>query len=104
MKAPVFLARYLKSQGLERAFGLPGGESIPLMEALRQADIPFILGHHESSTGYMAGTTGFLTGVPGLCIVTRGPRSGEHGERRGHGPPGPAASHRDLRATSNLPG
>ncbi|MHB8910493.1 MAG: thiamine pyrophosphate-binding protein [Syntrophales bacterium] len=73
MKASVFLARYLKSQGLERAFGLPGGEAIPLMEGLRQVDVPFVLCHHESAAGYMAGTTGFLTGVPGLCIVTRGP-------------------------------
>lgn len=73
MKASVFMARYLRSQGLERAFGLPGGESISLMEGLRQVDVPFILSHHESAAGYMAGTTGFLTGVPGLCIVTRGP-------------------------------
>ncbi|MFZ4438440.1 MAG: thiamine pyrophosphate-binding protein [Syntrophales bacterium] len=73
MKASVFLARYLRSQGLERAFGLPGGEAISLMEGLRQVDVPFILSHHESAAGYMAGTTGLLTGVPGLCIVTRGP-------------------------------
>jgi acetolactate synthase-1/2/3 large subunit len=43
------------------------------MEGLRQVDVPFILSHHESAAGYMAGTTGHLTGVPGLCIVTRGP-------------------------------
>lgn len=73
MKASVFLARYLRSQGLERAFGLPGGEAIPLMEGLRQVDVPFLLTHHESAAGYMAGTTGLLAGVPGLCIVTRGP-------------------------------
>ncbi len=73
MKASVFMARYLRSQGLERAFGLPGGEAIPLMEGLRQVDVPFILTHHESAAGYMAGTTGLLTGAPGLCIVTRGP-------------------------------
>ncbi len=73
MKASVFMARYLRSQGLERAFGLPGGEAIPLMEGLRQVGIPFILTHHESAAGYMAGTTGHLTGTPGLCIVTRGP-------------------------------
>lgn len=73
MKASVFMARYLRSQGLEWAFGLPGGEAIPLMEGLRQVGVPFVLTHHESPAGYMAGTTGLLTGVPGLCIVTRGP-------------------------------
>lgn len=73
MKASVFMARYLRSQGLERAFGLPGGESIPLMEGLRQVGIPFVLTHHEAAAGYMAGATGLLTGTPGLCIVTRGP-------------------------------
>jgi len=73
MKASVFMARYLRSQGLRWAFGLPGGEAIPLMEGLRQVDVPFILTHHESPAGYMAGTSGLLTGMPGLCIVTRGP-------------------------------
>ncbi|HEX9014826.1 MAG TPA: thiamine pyrophosphate-binding protein [Chloroflexota bacterium] len=73
MKASVFMARYLKYQGLQRAFGLPGGEAVPLMEGLRQVEIPFVLTHHESAAGYMAATTGHLTGVPGLCIVTRGP-------------------------------
>jgi len=43
------------------------------MEGLRQVEVPFILTHHESPAGYMAGTIGLLTGVPGLCLVTRGP-------------------------------
>ncbi|MHB1159898.1 MAG: thiamine pyrophosphate-binding protein [Chloroflexota bacterium] len=73
MRASVFMARYLRSQGLEWAFGLPGGEAIPLMEGLRQVGVPFVLAHHESPAGYMAATTGLLTGVPGLCVVTRGP-------------------------------
>lgn len=73
MKASVFMARYLKSQGLVRAFGLPGGEAVPLIEGLRQEDIPFLLTHHEAPAGFMAGTTGAITGVPGLCIATIGP-------------------------------
>jgi acetolactate synthase I/II/III large subunit len=73
VKASVFLARYLRSQGLERAFGLPGGEAVAILEGLRQVGVPFVLTHHESPAGYMAGATGLLTGVPGLCISTRGP-------------------------------
>ncbi len=49
----------------------PAWEAISLMKSLRQADIQFIFSHHESITGYMAGTTGLLTGVSGLCIPTR---------------------------------
>jgi acetolactate synthase I/II/III large subunit len=73
MKASVFMARYLRSQGLERAFGLPGGEAVAILEGLRQVGVPFVLTHHESPAGYMAGATGLLSGVPGLCIATRGP-------------------------------
>lgn len=73
MRASVFMARYLRSQGLRCAFGLPGGEAIPILEALRREDVPFILTHHESPAGYMAATTALFTGVPGLCLATRGP-------------------------------
>lgn len=73
MKASVFMSRYLRSRGLRWAFGLPGGEAVPLMEGLRQVDVPFVLTHHESAAGYMAGTVGLLTGMPGVVLVTRGP-------------------------------
>ena len=38
----------LASQGIERIFGVPGGHSIPLFDALhRQSDVQLVLGRHE---------------------------------------------------------
>jgi acetolactate synthase-1/2/3 large subunit len=58
---------------VRRAFGIPGGESLELIEALRRVDIPYVLTHHETAAGFMAAATAQLSGVPGVCIVTRGP-------------------------------
>jgi acetolactate synthase I/II/III large subunit len=66
-------ARFLRDLGVRRAFGVPGGESVELIEAMRRLDIRFILTHHEVPAGFMAGMTGELSGVPGVCLGTRGP-------------------------------
>ena len=68
-----FLALQLKNAGVKRFFGIPGGPSIPWMEALRKAGIEFILTSHESSAAMMADVTARLTGVPGVCHATFGP-------------------------------
>ena len=62
-------------EGARGAAGLrhPGGESLELIEALRRVDIPYVLTHHETAAGFMAAATAQLSGVPGVCIVTRGP-------------------------------
>jgi acetolactate synthase-1/2/3 large subunit len=67
------VARYLRDQGVKRAFGVPGGELVELIEAFRRVDIPFILTHHEAPAAFMAGVTGELSGAPGVCLATRGP-------------------------------
>lgn len=67
------VARFLHDLGVRRVFGVPGGESVELIEALRRLDVPFILTHHEAAAAYMAAATGELSGVPGVCLATRGP-------------------------------
>jgi acetolactate synthase-1/2/3 large subunit len=67
------VARFLHDLGVRRAFGVPSGEIVELIEALRRLDVPFILTHQETPAGYMAAATGELSGVPGLCLATRGP-------------------------------
>ena len=59
------VARYLRDQGVKRAFGVPGGELVELIEAFRRVDIPFIMTHHEAPAAFMAGVTGELSGAPG---------------------------------------
>jgi acetolactate synthase I/II/III large subunit len=63
----------LKAAGMARGFGIPSGNVLPLMEAMRQGGIEFVLTAHEGSAGFAADVMGRMTGVPGLCIATLGP-------------------------------
>ncbi len=67
------IARVLADEGVEYAFGLPGGEVVALIDALRRAGIQFHLVGHEASAAFMADVTGQITGRPGVCLATLGP-------------------------------
>ena len=67
------LAACLRQRGVARVFGLPGGENTEVMVALREADIPFLLVHHEATAAFAADAVGYLTGQPGVCLSTLGP-------------------------------
>jgi acetolactate synthase-1/2/3 large subunit len=63
----------LKAAGIDRGFGIPSGNVLPLMEAMRKGGIDFVLTAHEGSAGFAADVTGRMTGRPGLAIATLGP-------------------------------
>ena len=63
----------LKAAGIRHGFGIPSGNVLPLMEAMRRGGVEFVLTAHEGSAGFAADVTGRLTGAPGLCIATLGP-------------------------------
>lgn len=63
----------LKAAGIHRGFGIPSGNVLPLMEAMRKGGVEFVLTAHEGSAGFAADVTGRMTGAPGLCIATLGP-------------------------------
>ncbi len=67
------LAQSLHALGVRYAFGIPGGPSIPYMEAMRTSGIKFVLTANEQSAGMMADICGRLTGIPGVCHATFGP-------------------------------
>ncbi|MEM1317787.1 MAG: thiamine pyrophosphate-binding protein, partial [Pseudomonadota bacterium] len=48
------IARKLAMSGADRAFGIPGGEVLALLEALERAGITFHLAKHENAAGFMA--------------------------------------------------
>jgi acetolactate synthase-1/2/3 large subunit len=73
MTVAEYIADQLVNCGVKYVFGIPGGPSIPYMEAFRAAGIEFILTSHESAAGVMADVTARLTGVPGVCHSTFGP-------------------------------
>jgi acetolactate synthase-1/2/3 large subunit len=73
MTVAEYIADQLVNCGVKYVFGIPGGPSIPYMEAFKAAGIEFILTSHESAAGVMADVTARLTGVPGVCHSTFGP-------------------------------
>jgi len=73
MTVAEYIAGRFKKAGIRFIFGLPGGPSIPYMEAFRKAGIEFILTSNERSAATMACVSYRITGVPGLCHATFGP-------------------------------
>lgn len=67
------LIKSLREMGVRHVFGIPGGPSIPYMEAMRKSGVEFVLVSNEQSAGMMADVCGRLTGIPGVCHATFGP-------------------------------
>ena len=63
----------LKAAGIGHGFGIPSGNVLPLIEAMRKGGIEFVLTAHEGSAGFAADVMGRQTGRPGLGIATLGP-------------------------------
>lgn len=67
------IAQELKESGVEYVYGLPGGENVQVLDAIRGAGMRYVLVHHESSAVFMADANARLTGKPGVCMTTLGP-------------------------------
>lgn len=67
------ITRTLVAAGVTHGFGIPSGNVLPLMDAMRRGGLPFVLTAHEGSAAFAADVMGRLTGRPGLCIATLGP-------------------------------
>ena len=67
------LVQSLYTLGVRYVFGIPGGPSIPYMEAMRNNGVEFVLVSNEQSAAIMADVFGRLTGTPGVCHATFGP-------------------------------
>ena len=59
--------------GVDTVFGMPGGESVYIMDALKSNDIRFVLVHNESSAVYMADAYARVSGQVGVVLTTLGP-------------------------------
>jgi acetolactate synthase-1/2/3 large subunit len=73
MKASDLLVKCLENEGVEYVFGIPGEETLDLLESLRTSPIKFIITRHEQAAAFMADAYGRLTGRAGVCIATLGP-------------------------------
>jgi acetolactate synthase-1/2/3 large subunit len=63
----------VRQLGAEVAFGMPGGDSLPLVRALADEGVRFVLVRDEASAGFAADATAQLTGRVGICVSTLGP-------------------------------
>ena len=73
MTTAAAVAKALADAGIERVFGLPGGEVLVLIDELRKVGIDFVLMRHEANAGLSAAVYGKLRGQPGVVLATLGP-------------------------------
>ena len=72
-KASDLFVQALEAEGVDHVFGIPGEETLALLESLRGSGIRLVLTRHEQAAGFMAATWGRLTGKAGVCLATLGP-------------------------------
>ncbi len=63
----------LATEGVTRVFGVPGEETLDLVDALRRRRIELVVTRSEQAAGFMAATVGRLTGRAGVALATLGP-------------------------------
>jgi acetolactate synthase-1/2/3 large subunit len=63
-------AEILKSFNIERAYGLPGEDHMPMLAALEAVGITYITVSNESSAVIMAATDSLISGKPGVAVVS----------------------------------
>ena len=67
------LIECLKKEGVEIAFGIPGGANLPTFDALRDSGIKVVMTRHEQGAAHMADGYARATGKVGVCFATSGP-------------------------------
>jgi acetolactate synthase-1/2/3 large subunit len=74
MSAGQAIVHVLQAEGVKAVFGIPGGHTLPIYDALYDApSIRHILVRHEQVAANMAAGYAQLTGEPGVCCATAGP-------------------------------
>jgi acetolactate synthase I/II/III large subunit len=73
VRAAELLVRCLENEGVELIFGVPGEETLELMDALLGSRARFIETRHEQGAAFMADVYGRLSGKAGVCLSTLGP-------------------------------
>ena len=63
----------LYESGVRHVFGIPGGNSIPIYDALTHHPLDLILTRHEQGATHMADGYARSSGKPGVVCVTSGP-------------------------------
>ena len=67
------IARMLKSEGVEKIFGIIDGTYLQLLSNCVEQGIDIITPRHEANAAHAAGAYARLTGKLGVCIASNGP-------------------------------
>ena len=67
------LLESLRREGVEVIFGYPGGQVIPIYDAIYREGFKHILTRHEQGAVHAADGYARSTGRPGVCLATSGP-------------------------------
>ena len=68
------VAKLLSSLGVQYVFGVPGGQTLAINDAIRaEPGLEFVTVRHEGAAAVMADAYGRLTRTPGVCLATTGP-------------------------------
>jgi acetolactate synthase-1/2/3 large subunit len=73
MRGAELLVRCLEHEDVRLIFGVPGEETLSLLDALQSSRIRFVVCRHEQGAAFMADVWGRLTGRAGVCLGTLGP-------------------------------
>ena len=73
MKGAEILVQSLMKEGVQVAFGIPGGANLPTFDALYDSPIKMVLTRHEQGASHMADGFARATGKVGVCLATSGP-------------------------------
>ena len=73
MRAADALIAALRGGGVDTVFGMPGGATLPLYDALLDSGIRHVLMRHEAAAGHAAEGYARATGRPGVAFATSGP-------------------------------
>ncbi|MBI4369021.1 MAG: thiamine pyrophosphate-binding protein [Elusimicrobia bacterium] len=74
IKASRLILEYLKGEGVDYIFGIPGGPATPLFDALYdEPGIKTIGTRHEAGAAFMAAGYARISGRLGVCLATTGP-------------------------------
>lgn len=63
----------IKAEGIETIFGYPGGQALPLYDAIYDSGLKHVLTRHEQGAVHAADGYARATGKVGVCVSTSGP-------------------------------
>ena len=83
MGVPVYkrILDLFEAEGVNTLFGIPDPNFVHMFAEADARGWSVVAPHHELSAGFMAEAASRMTGKPGLCIGTLGPRRRQHRRR-----------------------